>query len=81
MVFKVLICAAQERARKRETYQFHGRGCGRRCSGLGGGGWVSRKRLEGGVTTEMEARERGRGARENEWWSRGRQRLEARNRG
>ncbi|GMN69749.1 hypothetical protein TIFTF001_038797 [Ficus carica] len=46
-----------ERARERETYQVHGRGCGRLHSGVGGGGWVSRKRLEGGVR-RVEARER-----------------------
>ncbi|GMN61098.1 hypothetical protein TIFTF001_030192 [Ficus carica] len=36
-------------ARERETYQVHGRGCGRLRSGVVGGGWVLRKRLEGGV--------------------------------
>ncbi|GMN65184.1 hypothetical protein TIFTF001_034260 [Ficus carica] len=47
------MCGARESKRKRETYQFHGRGCGRRGSGVGSGGWVSRKRLEGGVTAEI----------------------------
>ncbi|GMN47877.1 hypothetical protein TIFTF001_017055 [Ficus carica] len=53
-----------ERARERETYQVHGRGCGRLRSGVVSGGWVSRKRLEGGVAAasrgekEKERRER-----------------------
>ncbi|GMN50676.1 hypothetical protein TIFTF001_019835 [Ficus carica] len=53
MVFKIIICAAQDRARKRETYQFYGCGCGWRSSGVGGGGWVSRKRLKGGIAAEI----------------------------
>ncbi|GMN62182.1 hypothetical protein TIFTF001_031267 [Ficus carica] len=53
-----------QRARKIETYQVHDRGCGRLRSGVVGGGWVSRKRLEGGVEAasrgerERERRER-----------------------
>ncbi|GMN30378.1 hypothetical protein TIFTF001_041451 [Ficus carica] len=48
------------------------------------------KRLEDGLQGRdlreelwqiLEARERGRGMRENEWWSRGRRRLVARERG
>ncbi|GMN44832.1 hypothetical protein TIFTF001_014029 [Ficus carica] len=46
----------------RETYQVHGRGCGRLRSGVVGGGWVSRKRLEARVAAasrgERERRER-----------------------
>ncbi|GMN40137.1 hypothetical protein TIFTF001_009363 [Ficus carica] len=54
-----------ERARERETYQVHGRGCGRLCSGVVGGGWVSRKRLEGGVAAASRGeRERERCERE-----------------
>ncbi|GMN66713.1 hypothetical protein TIFTF001_035787 [Ficus carica] len=62
MVFKIIICAVQEKAREREreTYQFHG--CS---SGVGGGGWVSRKRLERGVAAEIGGeRERKRPERE-----------------
>ena len=55
----------QERARERETYQVHGRGCGRLRSGVVGGGWVSRKRLEGGVAAASRGkRERERCERE-----------------
>ncbi|GMN65290.1 hypothetical protein TIFTF001_034366 [Ficus carica] len=54
-----------ERARERETYQVHGRGCGRLHSGVVGGGWVSRKRLEGGVAAaSRDERERERRERE-----------------
>ncbi|GMN58070.1 hypothetical protein TIFTF001_027163 [Ficus carica] len=43
----------------------HRRGCGRLRSGLVGGGWVSRKRLEGGVTAASRGeRERERPERE-----------------
>ncbi|GMN46249.1 hypothetical protein TIFTF001_015440 [Ficus carica] len=38
-----------------------GVGAGRRGSGVGGGGWVSRKRLEGGATAKI------RGEKEREW--------------
>ncbi|GMN63053.1 hypothetical protein TIFTF001_032134 [Ficus carica] len=50
--------------RERETCQVHGRGCGRLRSEVVGGGWVSRKRLQGGVVAasrgkrERERRER-----------------------
>ncbi|GMN60157.1 hypothetical protein TIFTF001_029261 [Ficus carica] len=65
MVFKIIICVAQERARERETYQFHDCGCGWRGNGLGGGRWISRKRLDGGVTAEIGGeRERERHERE-----------------
>ncbi|GMN60702.1 hypothetical protein TIFTF001_029796 [Ficus carica] len=65
MVFKIIICAVQEKARERETYQFHGRGCRRRGRGVGSGGWVLRKRLEGGVAVEIGGeRERERPERE-----------------
>ena len=47
------MCGARESKRERETYQFHRRGCGQRSNGVSGGGWVSRKRLEGGVTVEI----------------------------
>ncbi|GMN60676.1 hypothetical protein TIFTF001_029773 [Ficus carica] len=53
-----------ERARERETYQVHGRGCGRLRSRVVRGGWVSKKRLEGGIVAasrgerERERRER-----------------------
>ncbi|GMN61096.1 hypothetical protein TIFTF001_030197 [Ficus carica] len=48
------------RERERETYQVHNRGYGRLRSGVVGRGWVSRKRLEGGVTAAS------RGKRERE---------------
>ncbi|GMN27217.1 hypothetical protein TIFTF001_001560 [Ficus carica] len=54
----------QESARERETYQVHGCGCGRLSSRVVGEGWVSRKKLEGGVAAvsrgerERERRER-----------------------
>ncbi|GMN49471.1 hypothetical protein TIFTF001_018634 [Ficus carica] len=52
-------------ARESETYQFHGRGCGRHGSKGGSGGWVLRKRLERGVTAEIGGkREKERGKRE-----------------
>ncbi|GMN45631.1 hypothetical protein TIFTF001_014819 [Ficus carica] len=54
-----------ERARERETYQAHDRGCGRLRSGVVGGGWVSRKRLEGGVAAASKG-ERGRERHEKE---------------
>ncbi|GMN66376.1 hypothetical protein TIFTF001_035440 [Ficus carica] len=44
-----IICVVQEKARERETYQVHSRGCGRLRSGVVGKGWVSSERLEGGV--------------------------------
>ncbi|GMN45003.1 hypothetical protein TIFTF001_014187 [Ficus carica] len=54
-----------ERARERETYQVHGRGCGRLRSGVVGEGWVLRKRLEGGVAAGSSGeRERERHGRE-----------------
>ncbi|GMN46261.1 hypothetical protein TIFTF001_015448 [Ficus carica] len=54
-----------ERARERETYQVHSRGCGQLLSGVVGGGWVSKKRLEGGVAaTSRGKRERERRERE-----------------
>ncbi|GMN55656.1 hypothetical protein TIFTF001_024780 [Ficus carica] len=49
-----------KRARERKTYQLHGRRCGRLRSGVVSGGWVSRKRLEGGVAAAS------RGEREKE---------------
>ena len=55
----------QERARERETYQVHSHGCGWLRSGVVGRGWVSRKRLEGGVTAANRGeRERERRKRE-----------------
>ncbi|GMN50939.1 hypothetical protein TIFTF001_020091 [Ficus carica] len=59
------MCGARERAREIETYQIHGRGCGRLRSGVVGGGWVSRKRLEGGVAAASRG-ERERERRESE---------------
>ncbi|GMN48298.1 hypothetical protein TIFTF001_017474 [Ficus carica] len=56
------MCGARESKRERETYQVHGRGCGRLHSEVVGGGWVSRKRLEGGVA----AASRGKRKRERE---------------
>ena len=47
------MCSTRESKRKRETYQFHGHGCVWRGSGVGGGGLVSRKRLEGGFVAEI----------------------------
>ncbi|GMN61072.1 hypothetical protein TIFTF001_030161 [Ficus carica] len=43
------MCGARDSKRERETYQVHGHGCGRLRSRVVGGGWVSRKRLEGGI--------------------------------
>ncbi|GMN71635.1 hypothetical protein TIFTF001_051862 [Ficus carica] len=82
MVFKIIICAAQKRARERKIYQFHRCRCGRLGSRVDGRGWVLRKRLEGGVAAEIGGeREKGTCMRENEWWSRGQRRLEARDKG
>ncbi|GMN74204.1 hypothetical protein TIFTF001_055783 [Ficus carica] len=51
-------------ARERETY-LHGRGCVRLHSGVVGGGWISRKRLEEGVAAASRG-ERERKRREKE---------------
>ena len=55
----------QERARERETYQVHGRGCGQLRGGVVGRRWVLRKRLVGGVAAVSRGkRERERHERE-----------------
>ncbi|GMN52005.1 hypothetical protein TIFTF001_021151 [Ficus carica] len=59
------MCGARESKRERKTYQVHSRGCGRLSGGIVDGGWVSRKRLEGGVTAASRGgRERERPKRE-----------------
>ncbi|GMN59088.1 hypothetical protein TIFTF001_028188 [Ficus carica] len=59
------MCGARESKRERETYQIHSRGCGRLRNEVVGGGWVSRKRLEGGVAVaSIGERERERPERE-----------------
>ncbi|GMN60582.1 hypothetical protein TIFTF001_029675 [Ficus carica] len=53
------MCSARESKREREIYQFHGRVCGWRGNGVGGGGWVWRSHgVDWTRERKEEARER-----------------------
>ncbi|GMN72667.1 hypothetical protein TIFTF001_052892 [Ficus carica] len=70
MIFKIIICAVQEKARKRDLPIPRAWVRAVRCgSGVGGGRWISRKRLEGGVVMEIGG-ERERGGKD---WRRGKE--------